>query len=166
MDARLLFNLLVFSLFTCLGAAVKTKQNKYIKVANFERKGDVIKTVNESTALECARLCLSNERICKSYNMKQVAGSNVEVCEINGANSEPLVASVLTDHFYPTLVIDCSDNANFTGVKKIQPQGQDPFNVYCDEGCVYMARRFDGSLDFYKGWVEYQRGFGSPEGEH
>ncbi|CAH1785420.1 unnamed protein product, partial [Owenia fusiformis] len=50
---------------------------------------------------------------------------------------------------------DCSENTSFTGVRTIQPQGQNAFRVYCSGGCVYMARRFDGSVDFYRGWTEY-----------
>ncbi|CAH1787819.1 unnamed protein product, partial [Owenia fusiformis] len=62
--------------------------------------------------------------------------------------------------------MDCSEDKNFTGARIIQPHGQKAFRVYCSGGCVYIARRFDGSVDFYRGWAEYQRGFGSPGGEY
>ncbi|CAH1787818.1 unnamed protein product, partial [Owenia fusiformis] len=62
--------------------------------------------------------------------------------------------------------MDCSGNRSFTGVRTIQPHGQNAFRAYCSGGCVYIARRFDGSVDFYRDWVEYQSGFGNPEGEY
>ncbi|CAH1799454.1 unnamed protein product, partial [Owenia fusiformis] len=62
--------------------------------------------------------------------------------------------------------IDCSDKTGFTGVTIIQPEGQDSFPAYCSERCVYITRRFDGSVDFYRGWAEYQAGFGNPDGEY
>ncbi|CAH1788270.1 unnamed protein product [Owenia fusiformis] len=70
-------------------------------------------------------------------------------------------ASYITS--YPT---DCSGEQTFTGVKIIQPTGHGSFSVYCSKGCVYLARRFDGSVEFYRKWVDYQNGFGNKAGEH
>ncbi|CAH1791890.1 unnamed protein product [Owenia fusiformis] len=62
--------------------------------------------------------------------------------------------------------VDCSDNPSFTGIKTIQPRGKVSFRARCSTGCVFMARRFNGSVNFNQGWVEYKEGFGPLEGEH
>lgn len=45
-----------------------------------------------------------------------------------------------------------------------------PFLVECDVkteggGWILIQRRQDGSVDFYRNWTEYQKGFGNIEGE-
>ncbi|XP_052890082.1 microfibril-associated glycoprotein 4-like [Anopheles moucheti] len=46
-----------------------------------------------------------------------------------------------------------------------------PFPVYCEQnyrkgGWIVLSRRFDGSLNFSRDWVDYRDGFGTPEGEY
>jgi len=53
----------------------------------------------------------------------------------------------------------------------IQPDDGMPFLVYCDMdstngiGWVVFQRRFDGSVDFFRNWTDYQKGFGDIQGE-
>ncbi|KAK7091072.1 hypothetical protein V1264_010785 [Littorina saxatilis] len=52
----------------------------------------------------------------------------------------------------------------------IYPDNVTPLQVYCDEdtdcgGWTVCQRRMDGSVDFYRSWVEYQNGFGNLTGE-
>ncbi|XP_050067747.1 microfibril-associated glycoprotein 4-like [Anopheles maculipalpis] len=46
-----------------------------------------------------------------------------------------------------------------------------PFRVYCEQsyrqgGWIVISRRFDGSLNFTRDWIDYRDGFGTPEGEY
>ncbi|XP_033646891.1 ficolin-3-like [Asterias rubens] len=60
---------------------------------------------------------------------------------------------------------------NVSGIYTIFPAGfNDGLQVYCDmdtdgEGWIVIQRRQDGSVDFYRNWVDYQNGFGDKSGE-
>ena len=52
----------------------------------------------------------------------------------------------------------------------IDPGCSKPFSVWCDMnnggGWTVFQRRRDGSENFYRGWVDYEIGFGNVKGEH
>ena len=72
---------------------------------------------------------------------------------------------------------DCQDIAQLpsgpyeSGIYTIHPQdGMGSIEVYCDldindKGWIVFQRRFDGSVDFYRGWKRYEKGFGKLDGE-
>ncbi|XP_067296626.1 microfibril-associated glycoprotein 4-like [Pseudorasbora parva] len=88
-------------------------------------------------------------------------------------------ASVVSvpDGFKPA---DCSDlykaGETVSGIYGIYITGDVPLWVYChmvsdgkDEdngGWTVIQRRMDGSVNFYRPWKEYKRGFGTTEGEY
>ncbi|XP_068681746.1 microfibril-associated glycoprotein 4-like [Montipora foliosa] len=56
-----------------------------------------------------------------------------------------------------------------SGVYKIDPDGLGEFEVFCDQttaggGWTVFEKRFNGSVDFYRGWDDYKRGFGNLAG--
>ncbi|XP_058178565.1 ficolin-2-like [Anopheles ziemanni] len=59
-----------------------------------------------------------------------------------------------------------------SGIYQIQPEKpfKEPMSVLCDQeyesgGWTVIQHRFDGSVNFFRGWQEYKNGFGSLEGE-
>ncbi|XP_073233519.1 microfibril-associated glycoprotein 4-like [Porites lutea] len=57
-----------------------------------------------------------------------------------------------------------------SGVYTIDPDNTGAFDVYCDQttaggGWTVFQKRLDGSVDFYRGWDDYKRGFGNLNGE-
>ena len=58
----------------------------------------------------------------------------------------------------------------FSGVYKINPDGLGEFKVFCDQksaggGWTVFQKRRDGSVDFFRAWDDYERGFGNLNGE-
>jgi len=65
---------------------------------------------------------------------------------------------------------DCQKAWNHGGKAGIYllkpPEALVPFFSYCDkEGWTVIQRRFDGTVDFYRPWDDYSRGFGQLSGE-
>ncbi|XP_058126802.1 microfibril-associated glycoprotein 4-like [Anopheles ziemanni] len=62
--------------------------------------------------------------------------------------------------------------ANVSGVYLIQlSDNESPFDAFCEQnsfggGWLVIQYRYDGSLDFYRNWTEYQKGFGILDREH
>ncbi|CAH3173853.1 unnamed protein product [Porites lobata] len=57
-----------------------------------------------------------------------------------------------------------------SGVYKMDPDGAGVFDVYCDQktaggGWTVFQKRLDGSVNFYRGWNDYKKGFGNLNGE-
>ena len=72
------------------------------------------------------------------------------------------------------LPFDCQEAYDLgcrrSGVYTIDPGCGKAFSVWCDMnnggGWTVFQRRRDGSVEFYRGWREYENGFGDVNGEH
>ena len=87
------------------------------------------------------------------------------------ANAMPTIKSTLTS----SLPRDCSElqlSNGRNGPYTIFPYGFSnlSISVYCefdsDGTWTVIQRRFNGSVDFYRNWTDYKRGFGSIDGEY
>ena len=75
-------------------------------------------------------------------------------------------------HISITAPSDCSFfiGKGKSGIYAINPGSRQPFKVFCDMdttggGWTVIQRRADGSVDFYRNWVDYKLGFGSVDNE-
>ncbi|XP_055600828.1 ficolin-2-like [Uranotaenia lowii] len=65
----------------------------------------------------------------------------------------------------------CSDLTSRTsGIYRLQPDDSTSFEALCDQeyeggGWTVIQNRFNGSVDFYRKWAEYEQGFGNLESE-
>ena len=73
-----------------------------------------------------------------------------------------------------TVSKNCADiyksGDKISGVYKIDPDGLGEFEVLCDHktaggGWTVFQKRRDGSVDFFRAWDDYKRGFGNLNGE-
>ncbi|XP_015751255.1 PREDICTED: microfibril-associated glycoprotein 4-like isoform X2 [Acropora digitifera] len=139
-------------------------------------KNHAFKSVTVGHPVECYAVCEKDPR-CQSYNFFIPR----KLCELNDRRKEASPQDFVTDEmrFYmgiwrPGVYRSCDavfkSGGKISGVYKIDPDGLGHFEVYCDQttaggGWTVFQRRQDGSVDFYRDWDAYKRGFGNLKGE-
>ncbi|KAK5613441.1 hypothetical protein CRENBAI_021630 [Crenichthys baileyi] len=113
----------------------------------------------EQQLIELQNVILSNER--RMGDLKKLALNLQQKC------SEPCRDMV---QIQPITGTDCQDVANkgatTSGLYYVKPtKAQAQFLVYCEidkfgRGFTVIQRRRDGSVDFFKDWIQYKEGFG------
>lgn len=104
----------------------------------------------------------SDNKVCIEKTVNETLSGNTA----KGSNDTE--SQNLNSHFMRS----CSDTRiKSSGRYMIQPfKGEDAFEAYCEHekfggGWHVIQYRFDGSVDFYRGWEEYKKGFGDLKGE-
>lgn len=68
-------------------------------------------------------------------------------------------------------IASCEDEqTKQPGQYSLSVENSTAFQVYCEQrlqggGWIVIQNRFDGSVDFYRNWVDYKEGFGNLSGE-
>ncbi len=125
--------------------------------------------LHESQTLFCKMFCEPELRFCPAKICRYTVLANH--WEYLGSHCYGGIISILSGIFFR----DCDDayelgGARASGVYFIQPDDDEPFQVYCDMdtdggGWTVFQRRKDGSVDFNRDWVDYEQGFGDLTGE-
>jgi len=104
------------------------------------------------------------------FDKPTVYDTGTYICEADNIIGKDVAAVRITIISQPGR--DCSFYRGIgeSGVYNINPDGREPFKVFCDMdttsgGWTVIQRRTDGSVDFFKNWVDYRFGFGSLRNE-
>ncbi|XP_073248430.1 ficolin-1-like [Porites lutea] len=129
-------------------------EKKYVCVCPAGYHGENCeKDINECESGPCLNNGTCTDRI-NAFNCSCPPGFSGNRCEIVYKNCAEVYKS----------------GAKISGVNKIYLGGLGEFEVFCDQktaggGWTVFQKRRDGSVDFFRAWDDYKRGFGNLSGE-
>ncbi|CAG2251546.1 ANGPT1 [Mytilus edulis] len=153
----------------CHGTSdIKKKMKFILEKEEIIVSSDSTTTTKADSVIQCTTLCTS-EQECETASYDRTTGQ----CRLD-SNSNPQTKTIKTGilvfkNHEPT---DCSKmpNGSINGVYKIFVNNVNRYlDVYCDMtagGWTVIQRRQDGSVDFYRDWLDYKKGFGNVSGEY
>ncbi|KAL6482451.1 hypothetical protein MHYP_G00105310 [Metynnis hypsauchen] len=138
---------------------------------------DVVETLEHGVKLKRERGISTGVLVALGAGTTDRSG-DAETLRVFLALVPPLLvgSASVSQELFPT---DCSDvyanGQKLSGVYTIYPADGAPVEVQCDMGCdgekkeakwTVIQRRMDGTLNFYRPWDHYKKGFGNKTGEH
>ncbi|XP_038061066.1 microfibril-associated glycoprotein 4-like [Patiria miniata] len=188
---QFVFELMIFlgAVIVVSGHLCHQREQIMYAAENRELRGFVYAKKTVGSRVICARECNMKKR-CKSLNFNDCN----KMCELNLATRREhpedfnaTQGSVYFDADEDTPLYSLTDGSlnryrsckmlldaghRSSGIYTIYPEGfgNGGLRVYCDMetdggGWIVFQRRQDGSVDFYRNWIEYQSGFGDLSGE-
>ncbi|CAG2244973.1 Angiopoietin-related protein 1,Ficolin-1-A,Angiopoietin-1,Fibrinogen C domain-containing protein 1,Ryncolin-1,Tenascin-N,Angiopoietin-related protein 7,Angiopoietin-related protein 6,Ficolin-3,Fibrinogen-like protein 1,Ficolin-1,Ficolin-1-B,Angiopoietin-4,Tenascin-R,Ryncolin-2,Techylectin-5B,Fibrinogen C domain-containing protein 1-A,Microfibril-associated glycoprotein 4,Fibrinogen-like protein A,Ryncolin-3,Ficolin-2,Fibrinogen alpha chain,Tenascin,Angiopoietin-related protein 2,Techylectin-5A,Ryncolin-4,T len=173
---------LVLSLMFCTNALATRAHVYYVnddlKISSDLQQFTSIVTVKSE--IECTSLCFSSKTCCKaSYNpsVKQCMVDVINYCdgyiELDTDWKTFTKDKVTEPNCQSRSPKDCSYlSGQPSGIYTIYPTGSCGMFVYCEMNSsltnsplTVFQRREDGSVNFYRNWEAYKKGFGNPLGE-
>ncbi|XP_070173525.1 microfibril-associated glycoprotein 4-like [Littorina saxatilis] len=132
---------------------------------------NVVFTSPAKRAVHCSMLCNQHE-LCDTFTLEQ------DLCKghaLELTSDTPYVFAAAARSFSMSKLekkTSCpkkEPEGSRSGVVTIYPDNVTPLQVYRDEdtdcgGWTVFQRRVDGSVDFFRNWTEYQKGFGDLTG--
>ncbi|KAK7090351.1 microfibril-associated glycoprotein 4-like [Littorina saxatilis] len=152
-----------------IGGATGTQRSQMYTNAGHNDKAFTEDNVFESpakTALHCALMC-NQQDSCMAFTFddKVCRGHATVMTSHSPSGPAPGARSFFQNNGQK----NCREETK-SGVATVYPDNSTPLQVYCDQatdggGWTVFQRRQDGSVDFYRDWASYQKGFGDPSGE-
>ena len=164
-------------------SAMVTLQNKTFisqekMVSLLEKNGHGLSALPEIEASQSEMVALQNKTFTSQEKMNQeikdISSTLAKITEILGNVTDLLTHQLLNQRALLS-GRDCQDIMLKTLVSHpfeiTPPDGLGSFRVFCDMessggGWTVIQKRFDGSVNFFRNWQDYENGFGRSDGEY